>query len=121
MLPGGTNERRTTTMEDRATQPLGCWKAEFRNLRSHKFLAHLDNCRFFKEKVKFNKSMFWISFFGVWAFLAGIYEFLAHFHYFGFLKKLLNLKTQFSEEEKNFGVGFYAKFYKMIMKFGNFP
>ena len=24
-----TNER--TTMEDRATQPLGCWKAEFRN------------------------------------------------------------------------------------------
>ena len=30
MSPGGTTDR-TTTMEDRATQPLGCWKAEFRN------------------------------------------------------------------------------------------
>ena len=28
---GQTNER-TTTTEDRATQPLGCWKAEFRNI-----------------------------------------------------------------------------------------
>ena len=30
MLPGGTTNERQT-MEDRATQPLGCWKAEFRN------------------------------------------------------------------------------------------
>ena len=30
MSPGGTNDEQTT-MEDRATQPLGCWKAEFRN------------------------------------------------------------------------------------------
>ena len=32
MLPGGTNDERQTTMEDSATQPLGCWKAVFRNL-----------------------------------------------------------------------------------------
>ena len=25
------DKRRRTTREDRATQPLGCWKAEFRN------------------------------------------------------------------------------------------
>ena len=33
MSPGETNEQtiEQTTMEDRATQPLGCWKAEFRN------------------------------------------------------------------------------------------
>ena len=31
MLPGGTTNDEQT-MEDRATQPLGCWKAEFRNL-----------------------------------------------------------------------------------------
>ena len=27
-----TNDERRTTMEDSATQPLGCWKAEFRNM-----------------------------------------------------------------------------------------
>jgi len=26
------DDKRRTTMEDRATQPLGCWKAEFRNI-----------------------------------------------------------------------------------------
>ena len=31
--PGGTKNKRQTTMEDNATQPLGCWKAEFRNKR----------------------------------------------------------------------------------------
>ena len=36
MLPGGTNDKRTTR-EDRATQPLGCWKAEFRNSCSRCF------------------------------------------------------------------------------------
>ena len=30
---GRTNER--TTREDRATQPLGCWKAEFRNIQNN--------------------------------------------------------------------------------------
>ena len=33
MLPDGTNDKRRI-MEDSATQPLGCWKAEFRNLQS---------------------------------------------------------------------------------------
>ena len=28
---GVTRRDEQTTMEDRATQPLGCWKAEFRN------------------------------------------------------------------------------------------
>ena len=34
-MRGGVTRRddeRQTTREDRATQPLGCWKAEFRNL-----------------------------------------------------------------------------------------
>ena len=30
-IRGGVTRRDERTMEDRATQPLGCWKAEFRN------------------------------------------------------------------------------------------
>ena len=36
---GRPNDRTTTTMEDRATQPLGCWKAEFRNKKKQFFFA----------------------------------------------------------------------------------
>ena len=50
MLPGGTTNERQT-MEDRATQPLGCWKAEFRNITNDPmlpiiiwFLHILDIC-----------------------------------------------------------------------------
>ena len=47
MLPGGTNDDEQT-MEDRATQPLGCWKAEFRNYK----YQFINNSMFQRNKLE---------------------------------------------------------------------
>ena len=39
---GQTNKQ--TTMEDRATQPLGCWKAELRNIAHVMSICNFDQC-----------------------------------------------------------------------------
>ena len=81
----------------------------------------------FCHKKSMNFRIF--SFFYVWAFLGkklwfklffkkshtnlgsfwSCHQFLAHFHYLGFLKKLLNLKTPFSEKNKKFRGRFLRK------------
>ena len=85
---------------------------------------------------------FWIfSFFDVWAFLGkklwfklfkkkshsnlgsfwSCHQFLAHFHYLGFFKKLLNLKTQFSEKNKKFPRTLPRAEESFFFRFRNFP
>ena len=81
------------------------------------------------------------SFFDVWAFLGkklwfklfekkshsnlgsfwSCYQFLAHFHYLGFFKKLLNFKTPFSEKNKKFPAGLPRPEEIFFLRFLNFP
>ena len=49
MSPGGTTNNERRTREDRATQPLGCWKAEFRNFSLKK--VHVDLGKIFLKNI----------------------------------------------------------------------
>ena len=74
------------------------------------FWARNYDLNFFFKKSHSNLGSFW-----------SCHQFLAHFHYLGFFKKLLNFKTPFSEKNKKFPAGLPRPEEIFFLRFLNFP